>query len=129
MAESFRARLRGQETLVGSIVSLASPAVAEIMAEVGFDWLFIDGEHGALDIGDLQGMIQAVAERCACVVRIPAPDETMIKRVLDLGADGIIAPQVNSAEQAESVVRAARYAPEGMRGVGFRRPGPLSYNL
>jgi 2-keto-3-deoxy-L-rhamnonate aldolase RhmA len=67
------------------------------------------------------GILQAVGDKAACIVRVPAADETPIKRVLDLGADGIIAPLVNTAEQAEYVVRSARYSPAGSRGVGLGR--------
>jgi 2-dehydro-3-deoxyglucarate aldolase/4-hydroxy-2-oxoheptanedioate aldolase len=121
MQNEFRARLRGGEKLLGTIVTLSSPAAAEILADAGFDWLFVDGEHGPLETGDIMGILQAVGDEAACIVRVPAADETPIKRVLDLGADGIIAPLVNTAEQAEYVVRSARYSPAGSRGVGLGR--------
>jgi len=121
MQNEFRARLRGGEKLLGTIVTLSSPAAAEILADAGFDWLFVDGEHGPLETGDIMGILQAVGDKAACIVRVPAADETPIKRVLDLGADGIIAPLVNTAEQAEYVVRSARYSPAGSRGVGLGR--------
>ena len=69
----------------------------------------------------LLSILQAVGHRVPCIVRVPAAEEVAIKRVLDLGATGIIAPQVNTAEQAAAVVRAARYAPQGQRGVGLAR--------
>jgi 2-keto-3-deoxy-L-rhamnonate aldolase RhmA len=103
------------------MVTLACPATAEILADLGFDWLFVDGEHGPLDTGDLLGILQAVGGRTACIVRVPAAEEVAIKKVLDLGADGIIVPQVNTAQQAKDVVRFARYAPLGARGVGLAR--------
>ncbi|MBM80731.1 MAG: 2,4-dihydroxyhept-2-ene-1,7-dioic acid aldolase [Planctomycetaceae bacterium] len=118
---NFRQRLINRERLVGTMVTLRDPAVAEILVEIGFDWLFIDGEHGPLETGELLGILQAVAGRVGCVVRIPQVDEGAIKTVLDLGADGIIVPQVNSAEQAAQVVQYARYAPVGSRGVGLAR--------
>ena len=121
MSETFRTRLRRGETLLGPMVTLRSPSVSEILAEIGFDWLFLDGEHGPLETADLLAILQTVAARTACLVRVPSADETSIKRVLDLGATGIIAPQVNTADQAEQVVRWSRYAPEGARGVGIAR--------
>ncbi|MDP6356185.1 MAG: aldolase/citrate lyase family protein [Planctomycetota bacterium] len=121
MQNDFRARLRGREKLLGTIVTLSSPAAAEILADAGFDWLFVDGEHGPLETGDIMGILQAVGDKAACIVRVPTADETPIKRVLDLGADGIIAPLVNTAEQAEYIVRSARYSPAGSRGVGLGR--------
>jgi 2-dehydro-3-deoxyglucarate aldolase len=119
--KEFRARLRGGEKLLGTMVTLPSAATAEILAGLGFDWLFIDGEHGALETADVLGILQAVDRDVACIVRVPAPEEVPIKKMLDLGAAGIIAPQVNTAEQAADVVRFARYAPAGARGVGLAR--------
>ena len=100
---------------------MRSPAVAEILADAGFDWLFIDGEHGPLETGDILAILQAVGDRIACIVRVPGAEEVPIKKVLDLGAEGIIVPQVNTVEQAASVVRYARYSPAGSRGVGLSR--------
>ena len=121
MPDSFRTRLRSGERLLGTMVTLPTASTAEILADAGFDWLFIDGEHGPLDTSDILGILQTVSHRIACIVRVPACDEVAIKKVLDLGAAGIIVPQVNTAEQAADVVRYARYAPEGSRGVGLAR--------
>lgn len=103
------------------MVTLGDPAAAEILAAVGCDWLFIDGEHGPFDTGDLLAILRAVRGPTACVIRTPAADEAAIKRALDVGAEGVIVPMVNSAEQAASVVRWSRYAPQGSRGVGLAR--------
>jgi 2-dehydro-3-deoxyglucarate aldolase len=121
MANDFRARLKKRELLLGTMLTLPSGAVAEILAGLGFDWLFVDGEHGPLETRELAEILQAVAGRCACLVRVPEGAEVPIKKALDLGADGVIVPQVNTAEQAAAVVRFARYAPEGTRGVGLAR--------
>lgn len=121
MAGDFRSRLKRGEKLLGTMVTLASPVAAEILSHVGFDWLFVDGEHGPLDTGDILAILQAADQRVACVVRVPAGDEVAIKKVLDLGAAGVIVPQVNTAQQAADVVRFARYAPLGARGVGLAR--------
>jgi 2-keto-3-deoxy-L-rhamnonate aldolase RhmA len=121
MQNDFRARLKRGERLLGTMITLASPSAAEVLAGVGFDWFFIDGEHGPLETRELLAILQAVSHRAACIVRVPAADEVAIKKVLDLGAHGIIVPQVNSAEQAAAAVRFARYAPEGTRGVGLAR--------
>lgn len=118
---AFRSRLARGDTLLGTMVTLPDAAVAEILADVGFDWLFIDGEHGPLQTQDLLAILRAVDQRTPCLVRVPAAAEVPIKTVLDLGAEGIIVPQVNTAEQAASVVRWARYAPQGSRGVGLAR--------
>jgi 2-keto-3-deoxy-L-rhamnonate aldolase RhmA len=117
----FRARLLRGDLLIGTMVTLSSPEVAEIMAEVGFDWLFVDGEHGVFEARELQAALQAAGVATPCVVRVPVAAEAPIKKALDVGAAGIIVPQVNSAEQAEQVVRLAKYAPAGARGVGIGR--------
>jgi len=103
------------------MVTLPSAAIGEILADAGFDWLFIDGEHGPLETGDILAILQAVGNRVACVVRVPGAEEAPIKKILDQGAEGIIVPQVNTVEQAASVVRYARYSPGGSRGVGLGR--------
>lgn len=121
MTKDFRRRLRDGETLIGAMLTLPTVATAEILADVGFDWFFVDGEHGPLDSAEILGILQAVGDRVPCVVRVPAADEAWIKRVLDMGADGIIVPQVNTAQQAADVVRFSRYAPAGSRGVGLGR--------
>ena len=121
MTQSFRSRLLKGEQLLGTMLTLDSPDVAELLALTGFDWLFIDGEHGPFDTHGIKSILQAVAGRSSCLVRIPSIDEVHIKRALDIGADGIIAPQVNTAEQAAIVVTACRYPPLGSRGVGLAR--------
>ncbi len=121
MKSDFRSRLEAGDKLFGTMVTLTSPAVAEVLADVGFDWLFVDGEHGPFETADLHATLQAVGDRSACIVRVPAAGEVPIKKSLDLGATGIIVPQVNTAEQAAQVVAWSRYAPDGTRGVGLAR--------
>lgn len=121
MINDFRKRLKAGEKLIGTMVTLPTPSAAEILADIGFDWLFIDGEHGPLEIPDIQRILQTVDSKTACIVRVAAENEAAIKRVLDVGAAGVIVPQVNTAEQAKNVVRFSRYAPEGSRGVGLAR--------
>jgi 2-dehydro-3-deoxyglucarate aldolase len=129
MAHDFRARLKSRDKLLGTMVTLASAASAEVLASLGFDWLFIDGEHGPLETRELGEILQAVGHKTACIVRVPEAAEVPIKKALDLGAHGIIVPQVNTAEQAASVVRWARYAPEGARGVGLARAHGYGVNF
>jgi 2-dehydro-3-deoxyglucarate aldolase len=116
----FAERLRRGDLLIGTLVSLPSPEITEILAGCGFDWLFIDAEHGAFNPQQAQGMLQAAGE-CPCVVRVPCDDEIWIKKALDIGAAGVIVPQVHGPEQARQVVRACKYSPAGARGVGIGR--------
>jgi len=118
---NFRKRVCAGESLVGAIVSLNSPQVAEIMADAGFDWLFVDAEHGAYGPLAVEALIQAVGNQMPCLVRIPVHEESWIEKMLDIGASGIIAPQVNTVEQAQQVVNYAKYPPLGERGVGVAR--------
>src|SRR5512136_410373 len=128
MTPSFRQRLKNHGTLIGTIVSFASPEVAEVLSAAGFDWLFIDAEHSPLDALAVQRILQG-AGSTPCLVRLARGDEVSIKHALDAGGDGIIAPLINSAEQAAEVVRHARYAPLGTRGVGVGRAHGYGFNF
>ncbi len=121
MSAGFRDRLLAREPLVGTLLSLPSPELAEIASAAGFDWLFLDMEHGALGPGDVLRLVQAAREPCACLVRIPETSETGVKKALDTGAAGIIVPHVNAAAEAARAVHWAKYPPEGGRSVGFSR--------
>ena len=119
--ESFAKKLRRGDTLIGTSITLPSPEIAEILSNVGFDWLFIDTEHSTLDVHDVQRILQAANENCPCIVRAPLNDEVWIKKLLDTGADGIIIPLVNSADEAQKIVKLCKYPPEGNRSVGMSR--------
>ncbi len=121
MKLSFRKELLSGKTLIGTVVTLPSPSMAEILANVGFDWLWIDAEHSPMEMGEIQGILQAAEDRCACVVRVPANDEVYIKKALDIGAAGIIAPHVDTVEIAERVVQLVKYPPWGERSIGTAR--------
>lgn len=111
----------GQPT-VGSMLNSGSPLIAEIMAHAGFDWLIVDLEHSENSLANLQGMLQAISTTSTVpLVRLPTQDVVFIKRALDLGAYGLIVPQVESALEAAVVVKAARYPPHGSRSWGTPR--------
>jgi len=118
---SFKEQLQKGAPLIGTLISLGSSAVTEAVSRCGFDWLWIDMEHGPLSLEQVQHILQAKRGECASLVRIPVNDETWIKRVLDLGADGIIVPQVKTAEEAQRAVSSAKYPPTGTRSVGMSR--------
>lgn len=121
MIFNLRKRLKNGELLLGTILSLNSPDVAEILSAIGFDWLFIDAEHSTLDPHHLGAIFQATGDSIPCVVRIPLLDEIVVKKTLDAGAAGLLVPQVNTAAQAEQLVKWGRYYPNGSRGLGFGR--------
>jgi 4-hydroxy-2-oxoheptanedioate aldolase len=116
---SFKAALARREIQIGLWVALASPYSAEICAGAGFDWIVIDGEHAPNDVPSILAQLQAVAAYPThAVVRPPVGDAVLIKQLLDIGAQTLIVPIVETAEQARMLVSATRYPPEGIRGVG-----------
>ena len=122
----FKQRLASRERLIGMWVASASTVNAEICAGSGLDFLLIDAEHVPNDIPSLQAQLQAVAPYpITPVLRPPIGDAVIIKQYLDIGATALLIPMVSSAEQAAALVRATRYPPEGIRGVGssFARVG------
>ena len=129
MPPHFRQRLIQGELLFGVGVTLSAPAVSELLAEAGFDWLFLDAEHAPLEPSALQAMLQAAGREVAGIVRVPALTEADIKHVLDVGATGIVVPQVHNAELAAQAVRFARYHPAGSRGMGVYRANHYGFQV
>lgn len=118
-ANAFKQALAEPRARIGLWLGLADPYAAEMCATAGFDWLLIDGEHGPNDLRSMLGALQAVAPYPAHpVLRIPQGDTTLIKQVLEIGATTLLVPMVESAAQARELVRATRYPPQGVRGVG-----------
>jgi 4-hydroxy-2-oxoheptanedioate aldolase len=115
----FKKALARGEVQIGLWQALADPYAAELCAGSGFDWMLFDGEHAPNDLRSLLGALQSVAAYPTHpVVRVPHGDAALIKQVLDIGATTLLVPMVESAEQAAGLVRAMRYPPQGMRGVG-----------
>jgi len=121
MLESFKKKLTRGDLLIGAIMTLPSTEIAEIFSLSGFDWLFVDLEHSALDIKDAQHILQTVVPRTPCLIRVPSNDEIWIKKALDIGASGIIVPQVKTKEEANRAVQLCKYPPKGTRSVGIAR--------
>ena len=110
------------ENKIGSWITLNNPAIAEIMADAGFDWLCIDMEHSVIDFYEAKQLIIAIQSKgIKAFVRVGGNNSRIIKRILDAGADGIIVPSVNSLEEAKKAVNAFKYPPKGQRGVGLSR--------
>ncbi len=117
-----RKRLEAGEPSIGTWLSLPSPEAAEYISKVGFDWLVVDAEHNPVDIRTLAQMFASMtAAGIAPMVRIPWNSPENFKRVLDAGAWGVVVPMVNTREEAERAVQAARYYPDGNRSVGGGR--------
>ena len=118
MVNSIRERVLNRELLAGTFLSLGSSMTVEIAGNSGFDWLLIDVEHGWGSHSHLIHQIQAAdATPAAPFVRIEDNQAPRFKRVLDLGASGIMIPYIKSVEEAEHAVSAMRYPPRGIRGV------------
>lgn len=115
---AFRNRLRAGEPLVGLWQALANPYTAEICAGAGFDWLLFDGEHAPNTVQTLLAQLQAVAPYpLEPIARVPAHDPAVIKQYLDIGFRSLLIPMVETAAQAERLVAATRFPPQGIRGV------------
>lgn len=125
MAEHLlRTRLANGEAVVGSWLNTGSPVIAELLATIGFDFLTVDAEHAAVNVPRAQLLFQAITAGnpdCTPLVRLPTTEEETVKRYLDAGAQGVIAPLVNTTGEAETLVNAVKYPPDGRRGVGFAR--------
>ena len=122
MSLLFKEKLAQKKTLLGSWISIGHPSIAEIMADCEFDFLVLDMEHSVIELPDAQNLLQAIeAAGIFSMVRVNCNDPNLIKRVLDVGANGIIVPMIKSKEEAEQAVRAAKYPPKGERGVGLAR--------
>jgi 4-hydroxy-2-oxoheptanedioate aldolase len=116
---SFKKALANGDRKIGCWLSFANASAAEIMGTAGFDWLVIDGEHGVNDIRSIRDQLMALqASDSHAVVRVPVGETWIIKQTLDAGAQTILIPMVESAEQAREIVRACQYPPHGTRGVG-----------
>jgi 4-hydroxy-2-oxoheptanedioate aldolase len=115
----FKAALAQGRPQIGLWLSMAEPYLAEVSATAGFDWLLIDGEHAPNDVRSTLAALQAVAPyRSQPVVRALDGDVARIKQLLDIGAQNLLVPMVDTAEQARALVAATRYPPQGIRGVG-----------
>lgn len=121
MTVSFRKRLSKGDVLIGSLLQMPLPEIAETFVQAGYDWLFIDLEHSPMDARNALDILSAVDSRIPCVVRVPWNDEANIKKALDIGATGIIVPLVNTAEDARLAVGRCKYPPQGFRSVGITR--------
>ncbi|WP_414941313.1 HpcH/HpaI aldolase family protein [Amycolatopsis sp. cmx-11-51] len=117
---TFRERLaEATRPQIGMWVTSGSPVVTEICAGSGLDWLLVDTEHSPAGLETVQSLLQTIAAYpITPVVRAPSGDAVALKRLLDLGAQNLLVPMVDSAEEAADVVRAVRYPPRGVRGVG-----------
>lgn len=119
--DSVKNALKMRKVTLGGWIQIGHPGIAEIFGRAGFDWVCVDLEHGDTE-GALPNIFRALSKYKAIpFARIEENDTLKIRRALDLGAQGIIVPLVNTAEEAQKAVRSAKYPPEGIRGFAFCR--------
>jgi len=119
---SLLKKIKEGELTVGSWITLAHPAIAEIMSNAGFDWLAVDLEHSVITIREAEELIRVInLAGVTPLVRLTSNNPDLIKRVMDAGSYGVIVPMVNSVKDALKAVEAVKYPPVGKRGVGLAR--------
>ena len=120
--KNFKKQLHTSNVSLGTWLTLAHPAIAEIMSNAGFDWIAIDLEHSVITIKEAEELIRII-DLCGVtpLVRLTSNSEDQIKRVMDAGASGIIVPMVKTSEDVKKAISYVKYPPKGSRGVGLAR--------
>ena len=119
---ALRRKLAADQPTFGLWVTLESPSITEMAVALGLDWVVIDAEHGHLDWKDIVEHLRAtVRSETVALVRIAELNSGLIKRALDIGADGIVIPWIETAEQLKQAIAYSRYPLEGLRGIGAER--------
>src|SRR6266436_8298225 len=120
--QKLRKKLAADEAVYGLWVTLESASISEMAVALGLDWIVIDAEHGHLDWKEILEHVRAtVRSDTVALVRVAELNAGLIKRALDIGADGVVVPWVESADQLRQAVSFAHYPPDGVRGIGAER--------
>jgi len=119
---SLKNKLKNNQLTIGSWITIGHTSVVDIMASAGFEWLVIDIEHTSIDLSTAHNLISTIqANNMKALVRVSKNEEVVIKRILDMGADGIVVPMIKSKADALEAIDYAKYPPVGKRGVGLFR--------
>ncbi len=119
---TLKKKLKNNKISLGCWLTISNPLIPEILAPAGFDWFCIDIEHTSIDLNELLPLIISIEnQKITPLIRVGENNPNLIKRVMDIGAHGIIVPNVNSAEEAIQAVKSVKYPPSGFRGVGLYR--------
>lgn len=122
MVNRVKEKVARGEVTYGTWITIGYPEITEALSHLPFDWFVIDMEHTPLDVKDVEFLMMPLRfTNIVPIVRVPWNDFVIIKRVLDCGAQGILVPQVSTKEEAIQAVKACKYPPQGIRGVGPRR--------
>lgn len=130
--DTIKHRLKTNGITIGSWITSGSPAIAEIMAHSGFDYLCVDVEHSGVDLQTTEHLFRAIRASnpdCEPFVRLHGVDYAFVKRYLDAGARGVVAPLVKTKNEVEELINAVKYPPLGQRGVGFCRANQYGFRL
>src|SRR5436309_8191510 len=120
--KKLRGKLAAGDAVYGLWVTLESASISEMAVALGLDWIVIDAEHGHLDWKEILEHIRAtVRSDTVVLVRVAELNAGLIKRALDIGADGVVIPWIETAEQLMQAVSFATYPPEGVRGIAAER--------
>ncbi len=118
MGNLLKKKLENKSNVIGPFMKLPSPAVVEIAALAGFDFVIIDCEHGPLNMLEAENMIRAAhLSNMSAVIRVGENNPNMISRALDIGADAVQIPQISTKEDAINAVKSSKFSPLGERGV------------
>jgi len=118
----LKEKLKNNQLTLGSWITIGHIAIVDIMSSAGFEWLVIDLEHTSIDLSTAHNLISTIqANGMKALVRVSKNEEVIIKRVLDMGADGIVVPMIKSKQDALEAIDYAKYPPVGKRGVGLFR--------
>lgn len=127
---SLKNKIKNLELTRGSWITIGNTVVAEVMSNAGFDWLTIDMEHSSITLNECLHLIQTISlSDVSPLVRVSENEPSIIKRVMDVGAHGVIVPMVNNKEDALKAVQAIKYPPLGKRGVGLFRGQKYGYGF
>ncbi|CAM2813559.1 HpcH/HpaI aldolase family protein [Campylobacter hyointestinalis] len=127
---SLKNKLKNSQLTIGSWIMIGNPISIEVMSLAGFEWLVVDMEHTSIELDTAQTLIATIqANGMKALVRVSKNEEVVIKKVLDMGADGIIVPMVCSRDDAIQAVNYAKYPPVGKRGVGLYRASKYGVNF
>jgi 4-hydroxy-2-oxoheptanedioate aldolase len=125
LKNNLKRKLQKGDLCLGTWITIGSPDIVDILKDLGFEWFVFDNEHSYLSVETTKTMMQALGgsfdASVTPIVRVGIGDQLLIKRALDIGAHGVLVPLINTGEDAERVVRFAKYPPEGIRGAGSAR--------
>jgi 2-dehydro-3-deoxyglucarate aldolase len=129
---NIKEKLLNGEVVVGTWLNSGSPIIGELLAQCGYDFICVDAEHSPVDINQTFSIFQGITSgnsKCICGVRLHGVDYSLTKRYLDAGAQLIIGPLVNDANDAQNLIEAVKYPPLGKRGLGFCRANNYGGNV